>query len=98
ATALAAMVDPSEAAANFKRLTREGAEGKFGFYEAVDYTPREMEKEEERHAGTAGHRQPVVVKAHFAHHQGMSLVALANAVLRDPMVSRFHSEARVQAT
>ncbi len=98
ATALAAMVDPSEAAANFKRLAREGAEGKFGFYEAIDYTPREMEKEEERHAGTAGHRQPVVVKAHFAHHQGMSLVALANAVLRDPMVSRFHSEARVQAT
>ena len=40
ATALAAMVDPTAAAANFRRLAREGAAGRFGFYEALDYTPR----------------------------------------------------------
>ena len=40
----------------------------------------------------------MAVEAYFAHHQGMSLVALANALLHDPMVARFHSEARVQAT
>ncbi|MGE5179098.1 MAG: GH36-type glycosyl hydrolase domain-containing protein, partial [Bacteroidota bacterium] len=95
ATALAAMVDPVAAATNLKRLAREGAEGEFGFYEALDYTPREAEKEEG--AKPAGGR-PAVVEAYFAHHQGMSLVALANAVLHDPMVTRFHSEARIQAT
>ena len=40
ATALAAMVDPTRAAQNFRRLAREGAEGAYGFYEAIDYTHR----------------------------------------------------------
>jgi len=38
------------------------------------------------------------VHACFAHHQGMSLVALAGAVLGAPMVRRFHADPRVQAT
>ncbi|HKQ18621.1 MAG TPA: glucoamylase family protein [Candidatus Eisenbacteria bacterium] len=95
ATALAAMVDPVEATLNLKRLAREGAEGSFGFYEAIDYTPREVEKDDP--IGPTGKR-PVTVEAYFAHHQGMSLVALANALLHNPMVGHFHSEARVQAT
>src|SRR5207248_7425936 len=40
----------------------------------------------------------VVVQAFLAHHQGMSLVALANAVLGHPMVQRLHADPRVQAT
>ena len=39
ATGLATMVDPSAAATNFKRLTTLGAGGRYGFYEAVDFTP-----------------------------------------------------------
>ncbi|HEX6435515.1 MAG TPA: glucoamylase family protein, partial [Candidatus Binatia bacterium] len=38
ATALAAMVDPKTAAENFLRLTEAGASGRYGFYEALDYT------------------------------------------------------------
>ncbi len=96
ATALAAMVDPAGAAANFRRLAREGAAGRFGFDEALDYTPR-------RTFGANGEPAPDparvhIVRAFFAHHQGMSLVALANAVLEAPMVRRFHSDPRVQAT
>ena len=34
----------------------------------------------------------------MAHHEGMTLVALANALLGDRMVERFHAEPRVQAT
>ena len=45
-------------------------------------------------AGDAG----VIVRAYFAHHQGMTLVALANALLDDRMVERFHADPRVQAT
>ncbi len=96
ATALAALVDPTSAAANFRRLAREGAAGRFGFQEALDYTQRkgpvpEGEAEPE-HARVHG------VHAYFAHHQGMSLVSLANAVLGASMVRRFHSDPRVQAT
>ena len=41
---------------------------------------------------------PVVVRAFFAHHQGMSLVALANVLCDDAFVKRFHADPRVQAT
>jgi len=96
ATALAAMVDPTAAAANFRRLAHEGAAGRFGFDEALDYTPRRSITADGETAPAPArlHR----VRAHFAHHQGMSLVALANAVLDSPMVRRFHSDPRVQAT
>ncbi len=40
----------------------------------------------------------VVVPAYMAHHEGMTLVALANALLDDRMVERFHAEPRVKAT
>jgi cyclic beta-1,2-glucan synthetase len=97
ASALAAMVEPVEAAANLRLLTRAGAEGEFGFYEAVDFTPRDGEKGPDR-APREGPLPPTPVEAFFAHHQGMTVVALANALLNDRMVSRFHSDARVQAT
>ena len=96
ATALAALVDPAAAAENFRRLAREGAAGRFGFHEALDFTPRKSEAPEGEPAAPAPRVQ--VVRASFAHHQGMSLVALANAVLGAPMVRRFHSDPRVQAT
>ncbi len=98
ATALAAMVDPERAAHNFRRLAREGLDGAYGFYEAIDYTHRKAVDSESvgepRPHGSRG----VVVQSFMAHHQGMSLVALANAVLGDPMVQRLHADPRVQAT
>src|ERR1700694_4949555 len=39
ATAMALVVAPEEACLNLQRLAAEGAEGKYGFYEAIDYTP-----------------------------------------------------------
>ncbi len=39
ATALALMVMPEEACGNLERLADEGFMGKYGFYEAIDYTP-----------------------------------------------------------
>src|SRR5205807_3603249 len=38
ATALAAIVDPTAAARNFERLASEGGQGRFGWFEALDYT------------------------------------------------------------
>ena len=96
ATALAAMVDPAAAAANLRHLAREGVQGHYGFYEAIDYTPREHQQSEED--GTNHRSRGVPVEAYFAHHQGMVLVSLANAILEDRAVARFHAEARIQAT
>src|SRR3989442_4444457 len=92
------MVDPESAAHNLRRLAREGLDGTYGFYEAIDYTHRKADEgeagSEPRPHGSRG----VVVQAFLAHHQGMSLVALANAVLGHPMVQRLHADPRVQAT
>ncbi len=88
ATGLAAMVDPAAAAANYARLTAVGARGRYGFYEALDYTPSRLPDGEDR----------AIVRAYMAHHQGMTVVAIANALLDGVMRSRFHSEPGIQAT
>ena len=97
ATALAAMIDPAAAAANFRRLTREGASGRYGFFEALDYTPRASADPDAVPIPAAA--APMhAVQAFFAHHQGMSLLALTNVLLGAPMVRRFDADPRVQAT
>jgi cyclic beta-1,2-glucan synthetase len=88
ATALAAMIAPQAAARNFARLTAIGARGRYGFYEALDYTPSRLPE------GT----EVVMVRAFMAHHQGMTIVAIANALLDGKMRERFHAEPQVQAT
>jgi cyclic beta-1,2-glucan synthetase len=88
ATALAAMVDPVAAARNFERLAKGGALGAYGYYEALDYTASRI---------PAG-RTHAVVRAYMAHHQGMSIVALANTLLDEVVRDRFHAEPIVQAT
>jgi cyclic beta-1,2-glucan synthetase len=82
------MVDPTAAAQNAAHLIRAGALGQFGFYEALDYTPARL---------PAG-RNVEIVRAYMAHHQGMTLVAIANALLDGEMRRRFHAEPIVQAT
>jgi cyclic beta-1,2-glucan glucanotransferase len=88
ATALAAMIDAKTAAQNFARLAEAGASGRFGFYEALDYTATRVPENQE----------VAVVHAYMAHHQGMSLVALANVLYDGVMRARFHAEPRMQAT
>jgi cyclic beta-1,2-glucan synthetase len=94
ATALASLVTPTFAAENLTRLASLGVEGRFGFYEALDYSPRGRDVD----APPEAIARPTVVRAHFAHHQGMSLVALANVLCNDVFVSRFHADPRIQAT
>ena len=90
ATALAVLIDPARSARNLRRLADIGMLGELGFYESIDYTDRGAE----RHAPSDG----VIVRAYFAHHAGMTLVALANAVTGDRMIERFHADPRVRAT
>ncbi len=96
ATALAALLEPAKASRNLRRLTGEGAEGTLGYYDAVDYTARKPDESGDAPAVSSG--PGVVVKTHLAHHQGMILVAIANVLLDDVMVERFHADPRIQAT
>lgn len=88
ATALAAMVDPSAAARNFRALSRAGGRGAYGYYEAIDYTRSRLPENASK----------AVVKAYMAHHEGMTIVALGNVLSGWKMRRRFHSEPMVQAT
>ena len=88
ATALAAMVDPKAAARNLEQLEALGARGRYGFYEALDYTPTRV-PDGQRYA---------LVRAFMAHHQGMTIVAIANALSEGAMQGYFHAEPMVQAT
>jgi cyclic beta-1,2-glucan synthetase len=87
ATALAAMYDAPAAAANFGRLELAGGRGAYGFYEALDFTPARLPE----------NSRVAIVRAYMAHHQGMSLLALANVLLDGIMRRRFHRHPMVQA-
>ncbi len=88
ATGLAAMIDPPAAVRNFRRLAAAGGSGAYGFYEALDYTAPRLRDGAE----------VAVVRAYMAHHQGMLVVAIANALHDGAMRARFHAEPMVQAT
>jgi cyclic beta-1,2-glucan synthetase len=88
ATALAAMVDPTAAAGNFRRLAAAGGRGAYGWYEALDYTKARLPEQ----------ATVAVVRAYMAHHQGMSIVAIADVLGGGAMRRRFHAEPMIQAT
>jgi len=88
ASSLALLVAPEQACANLQRLAAAGVEGKYGFYEAIDYTPSRVPRGQSN----------AIVREHMAHHQGMSLVAFAHVLLDRPMQRRFESVPMFQAT
>ncbi|MDN7133140.1 glucoamylase family protein [Halomonas sp. MC140] len=88
ATGLATMVDPSGACRNFKRLADMGALGRYGFYEALDFTRSRLPADE----------TVVIVRSFMAHHQGMTIVAIANTLNHGQMRARFHREPMIQAS
>ncbi len=88
ASALALMVAPEEACLNLQELGRLGVEGKYGFYEAIDYTPTRLPRGQ----------SSAIVRSFMVHHQGMSLLSLAYLLLDRPMQRRFKSDLLFQAT
>ncbi|WP_270946331.1 glycosyl transferase [Pseudomonas aeruginosa] len=87
ATGLAAMIKPRAALFNYARLAELGARGRYGFYEALDFTPSRLPD------ATA----VALVHSYMAHHQGMSIVAIANALDEGRMRTRFHREPMIRA-
>ena len=93
AAALGALVDPAAAADSLRAFVAAGASGEHGFFDAVDYTVREGAA-----PAAGGGLKGEVVRTYMAHHQGMTLTAIANVLDGDRMVARFHSDPRVRAT
>jgi cyclic beta-1,2-glucan synthetase len=87
ATVMALMIAPRPACENLQRLAREGREGAYGFFEAVDYTPSRLPPNE----------SSVTVRSFMAHHQGMSLLALLSLLRGRPMQRRFMSRPLLKA-
>ena len=85
ASVLALEVDPHRAMRNLAALERRGALGPFGFRDALDYT----------RPAPDGH--PAVVGNYMAHHIGMGLVALANALCTRVWRHRFHADSLVRS-
>jgi cellobiose phosphorylase len=88
ASALALMIAPGEACLNLQQLAAEGCEGKFGLFEAIDYTPSRQRRGQ----------SSVVVRSFMAHHQGMSFLSLASVLLDRQMQKRFESDPELKAT
>ena len=87
ASLLALRLRPQAVRQNMDQLDQINMRGLFGFYEAVDYTPYRVPLRQ-NHA---------IVRSYMAHHQGMILMSLANYLLNDVMIQRFHTDLRVQS-
>lgn len=79
ASSMALMVAPEEACSNLERLRDLDADGRYGFYEALDYTISRLPRGK-THA---------LIQSFMAHHQGMAFLSLAYHLLDQPMQRRF---------
>ena len=88
ASMLALMFDRQPATANLRWMESLGWTGRYGFFDAVDYEP----------SVSTTQKAATVVRSFMAHHQGMGLLALCNALFENSMQNRFHAEPMVAAT
>ncbi|KJS03850.1 MAG: glycosyl transferase family 36 [Peptococcaceae bacterium BRH_c4a] len=87
ATILALPFARRQGLADLRKMEELGGRGKYGYYEAIDFTSQRLPKEQ----------TSMVIRSFMAHHQGMSLLALANLLLPKKIYQRFHRDRRVQA-
>ena len=78
---------PREEINNLKRLEQEGMYNKFGFYEAIDYTPERVEKG----------KKSAIVKTYMAHHQGLILLSINNLFNQNILQKRFMKNPEIEA-
>jgi cyclic beta-1,2-glucan synthetase len=88
ASVMALMVVPEKACKNLEILHEKGLEGRYGFYEAVDYTASRLQTGQ----------TSAIIYSFMAHHQGMSLLSLAYLLLDRPMQKLFEAEPQFKAT
>jgi cyclic beta-1,2-glucan synthetase len=87
-TVMALQLDVKGSIENMKKLIDVGLEGRYGFYEAVDYTTDRLPKGKDK----------ALIKCFMVHHEGMSLMALNNVLNNNILQERFHRIPEVKAT
>ncbi len=87
ASLLGLSLQPQAVLENMSHLEQLDMLGRFGFYEALDYTKTRLPTGQ-AHA---------MVKSYMAHHQGMILLSACNYLSDDVMVRRFHADERIQS-
>jgi cyclic beta-1,2-glucan synthetase len=90
-TFLALPIDSAATLQNLRKLQRKHSLAAYGFYEALDFN-------RERSRSRSRFRRFEPVPCWMAHHQGMTLLAIANFLHQDVVQRWFHSHPRVQAT
>ena len=90
-TFLALPIDSAATLQNLRKLQHKHALSTYGFYESLDFNAA-------RSRSRSRFRRFEPVKCWMAHHQGMSLLAIANFLHQDVVQRWFHSHPRVQAT
>ncbi|MGE3539354.1 MAG: glucoamylase family protein [Candidatus Tectimicrobiota bacterium] len=87
ASLLALAFAPQAVLQNLAHLIELGGRGRYGLYEALDFTPARLQ---------LGQRYALVA-SYMAHHQGMILLALANYLQGDRMIERLHMAPAMQS-
>ncbi len=87
ATVMSLMVAPKEACDNIKLMRENGFDGKYGLYEAIDYTSSRLQRRQSY----------VIIRSYMAHHQGMSFLSINYLLNNKPMQQRFESDVQVKS-
>jgi cyclic beta-1,2-glucan synthetase len=87
ASVMALMVAPEAACLNLQRLAAEFTVGRYGFYEAIDFTESRLPRDSKR----------AMVHSFMAHHQGMSFLAYSYLLHDQPMQKRFVADPLFQS-
>ena len=88
-TFLALTTDPKAVLDNLREMSNDGWFGPYGFYEAADFSASQQR---------IWRHDFEIVHCWMAHHQGMSLLSIANFLADGIVQEWFHAHPRVQAT
>ena len=87
ASLLGLSLKPQAVLANLLHFEKLKMLGRYGLYEALDYTPSRLAPQQEY----------AIVQSYMAHHQGMILLSAANYLDDDAMIQRFHADEHIQS-
>ncbi|NVM75984.1 cellobiose phosphorylase [Duganella sp. SG902] len=88
ASMMGLMVQPEASCANLQRMAELGFMGRYGFFEAVDYTASRLPRGQSF----------AIIRSFMVHHQGMGLLSLSYLLHDRPMQRRFESDPLLQST
>jgi len=84
---LAITEEPKEVLKNIKLLKKYNMYGKYGLYEAIDFTPERLGND----------KKYEIVKTYMAHHQGLILLSINNLINNNILQERFHKNPEIKS-